>query len=536
MFYRLSLKFHFLLVSLMAFVCILTPLHYNQVMAAALPGNGASISITSGSVALSFSGTSGNRYHYFLVANLPVGLAPSNLYFGMPGSTRPISEYDFISYSGNTVTVDFFYLSDGSTYTYQLTCIDNSFDLLDTEVVTYGVVSVDQAAVPASSMFIYDKILAKNQWFNTYHYLSSVSADYALSTTQVRIEDTDTHYELNSSYNNALTSATYDDFMGLQTQSGSFVSSVGLRSDGSIATGMGPVANYYDALASAQLTGGLRSSTSFDLATDEWGQFIDRVSTISGLTLSNPSISNFTPSDCWLPSPLNQSLSVSPNNGYLFTNGFSPLYMTFVMDVTPRPVSVSLSGADLITWSYNGQRLVIEASQDVSGQSTFDLSGISITFNTIRSNYPLMKISGFCVGSFNIGTMISNMDAEKNNNLLIRGFQNIQHSISNLFSGLTTGYSEDTSSDLANLNDSNTEFTSTVASYVETESQLATQSHEVISDFSPDLNMFTTFIPAFGLVSYVNETIYNAAGSYKYLITFILTLSCVLFLLGIRRG
>lgn len=503
--------------------------------AVAVPGNISTLSVNSSSIGLSFSGTSLQRYHFLLSVQLPSGLNPLNLTFGTPSTYRSITDYDFISYAGNTVTVDFFYLSDGSSFTLQLVNRDNSFDLSDSIVLSYGVFQVSNNVPPGNTMFIYDKVLALRQWTNTSHYLSSVTSDYAISTTSQRVQDTDTHYSLNSQSNTALTSATYDDFMGLQTSSGYFVSSVSLTSDGSIATGTGPVVNSYDVLSDASLTGGLRSTLGVDISIDEWGQFVDRVSTIGSLSLSSPNFNNFLPSSCYFPSV--SSMSINPSSGYVFTNGFSPTYMTFVIDISSRPGSVSVSGCDLISWNYNSGRLTVECKKEnATSDSTISLSSISISLSSLSSSLPLICLSNFCVGTFNIDSMISNMESSKTDNYLRQAFTNIQNSFNGLISSLLTGYNDDTSSALADLNDSNSEFSSSVSSYVQDEVALTSQANSYIEAFEPSSSLLSGFVPAFGLVSYVSETFYNSCGDFKYLITFILTLSCILFLLGIRRG
>lgn len=489
--------------------------------AAALPGNGSSLSISSTAVGLTFAGTSGNRYHFYLSVQLPIGLNPSNLTFGTPTTARSITDYDFISYAGNSVTVDFFYMSDGNSYTYQLKTLDTSFDLTQAEVISYGVVGVSLADVPGSTMFIYDKVLALRSWENVSHYLASIDNNMSVSTTPLAIPtytySADNHYDVLSGQ----------------------LSSVSLTRTSDIT---------YRPVGSVSLTGGLTSTTNFDMLHDEWGQFLDRVSTIGSLSLSRPAFNSFLPGDIYFPWASGSSMTVTPSSGFLYTNGLSPTYMTFVMDLSARPGSVSLSGVDLVTWSYSDGRLTIEAKKDnASGDSTISLNSVSITLGSLGTNFPLLKIENFCVGSFEIPTMISNMDSSKQQNIVQRGFQNIQSTLNNLFSGLTEGYNSTTSEDLGNLESSSDEFNTATEDYLQDEADI--MNYEItdsegntatltsyLTDFDPDPNSFLELASAFAVVGTISNDIYNISGQYRFLLTFILTFGLVLFILQIRRG
>lgn len=544
----MSTKISFFSLTLVCSFCFLFAV-ISPTYAAALPGNGSSLSISSTAVGLTFAGTSGNRYHFYLSVLLPIGLNPSNLTFGTPSTARSITDYDFISYAGNSVTVDFFYMSDGNSYTYQLKTLDTSFDLTQAEVISYGVVNVSLADVPGSTMFIYDKVLALRSWENVSHYLSSVGSTYALSTETTQVKDTDTTYSLTGSSSQAVTSVRNDSMLGIQYTTSPFVSSVGLTSSASDPSGMGSLVNNYYVLSSASLTGGLTSTTSFDLLHDEWGQFLDRVSTIGSLSLSRPAFNSFLPGDIYFPWASGSSMTVTPSSGFLYTNGLSPTYMTFVMDLSARPGSVSLSGVDLVSWSYSDGRLSIEAKKDnASGETSISLNSVSITLGSLGTNFPLLKIENFCVGSFEIPTMISNMDSTKQSNIIQRGFSNITSAISDLVSGLTLGYNSDTSSDLDSFNESASELDSSTTQYVEAEQSAMSASYtspdgvqtstvaDYVSDFHPSISSYPSEVfGGFRIVGLVTNEMYERSGAFQYVVTFTLTLGCVLFVLGLRR-
>lgn len=536
-----------LVVAIVFFLCVSPASTY----AAALPGTPASVtpSISTDSVGLTVSGTAGNYYHYYLNVLLPIGLSPSNLTFGTPSTARPISEYDFISFSGNSLTVDFFYMSDGSTNTYQLKSIDPSVDMTESSVQTYGFIGIDRSAISGSTMFIYDKVLALRQWTNVSHYLSSVGSTYAISTETTRVQDTDTTYSLTGSSGLAVTSVHNDSMFGIQYTTSPFVSSVGLESSSNDPSGSGSHVSDYYVLSSAQLTGGLTSTTGFDLLTDEWGQFVDRVSTLARLQLSNPNFQYFIPGDFYFPASRGQDITITPGVGYIFTNGLTPTYITYVIDLDARPSSVSISGATLINSAYADGRLTIEARRDnQSTDSTITLSSIEITLSSIQTNKPIMKISNFCVGTFEIPTMISNMDSTKNQNLIQRGFSNITSAISDLVSSLTLGYNSDTSSDLNSFNESASELDTSTNQYVAAEESAMNASYtspdgtqsstvaEYVSDFNPSMSSYPSQIfSGFRIVGLVTNEMYQRSGAFQYVVTFTLTLGCVLFVLGLRR-
>lgn len=531
----LKIRFFFITLFCMLYLLISAPSTY----AAALPGNGSSLSISNTAVGLTFAGTSGNRYHYYLNVMLPIGLNPSNLTFGTPSTARTITEYDFISYSGNSLVVDFFYMSDGNTYTYQLATLDSAYDMSECEIVSYGVVSSSVADVPGSTMFIYDKVLALRQWMNTSHYLSSIDNNLSISSTSDQYtartyvldttgqtvtvqgqgyypETTSTGVSMPHYYN--ITSTSYDQYL----------------TSARLSTESTKNLNY---LTSAQLTGGLTSSTSFDILNDEWGQFVDRVSVIGSLSLSNPAFSQFLPGDIYFPFVDNQSMTITPSSGYIFTNGMTPTYMTFVIDLSARPSSVSLSGCDLVSWSYNAGRLTIEArKENQSTDSTISLNSISITLSAVRTSFPFIQISNFCVGTFEIGSMISAMDEQKNGNMFERGFKNIQSAFNSLLSGLTLGYNSDTSEDKASFDDSASELDTKTTEYVTAEETLTNTVSTHIDSFSPSFaSTPSDTLAAFALVGTVTNQMYQRSGPFQYIISFTLTLGCVLFVLGLRK-
>lgn len=519
-------------------LCILCVLSAPSTYAAALPGNGSSLSISNTAVGLTFSGTAGNRYHYYLNVMLPIGLNPSNLTFGTPSTARSVTEYDFISYSGNSLVVDFFYMSDGNSYTYQIKTLDTSFDMSQCEIVSYGIVGVSSADVPGSTMFIYDKVLALRTWMNTSHYLSSIDNNLSVSSTSDQY--TAKTYEL-STTNNSITvqgQGYYPETTSTGVSMPHYYNITSTSFDryltsAELSTESSKNLNY---LTSAQLSGSLSTSTSFDLLQDEWGQFVDRVSTIRYLSLSQPSFSEFSPGDFYFPFTNRQTMTITPTTGYVMTNGMSPTFITFVIDISARPSSLSISGCDLITWSYNAGRLTVEARKtNQSTDSFIQLNSISISF-TLNSNFPLVQISNFCVGTFEVGSMISAMDEQKNSNFIERGFKNIQSALNSLLSGLTLGYNSDTSEDKASFDDSATQLDTKATQYVTAEETLTNTVSNHIDSFSPSFaSTPSDTLAAFALVGTVTNQMYQRSGPFQYIITFTLTLGCVLFVLGLRK-
>lgn len=530
----MSARVKFIAFSLLSvFFSILGP---SFTYAAALPGtvSGTAVNVSSSSVSLSFSGTSGTRYHVFLEVNLPIDVNPSLLTFGTPATRRSITEYDFISYSGNVLTCDFFYLSDGNTYTYELRGVDSSIDLSSSSVISYGFVYVDVASISGSTMFIYDKYLAVKQWTNTSHYLSDISSTYAISTTSGQVEDTDTHYSLSGSTSSAVTSINSLNGQ-LWSSYGTFVNRVSMDSDSDISSGLGPTVRSYNVLTDAQLTGGLRSTTGFDILLDEWGQYMDRVGVIPSIRLSSPLVQYYTLGDIYMP--LQSSISLTPNGGFLYTNSLNITYITIVIDIDARPYSVSVDGCTLRTWSYSGGRLVLECyKENQSGTNQINLNSITLNLNDLRSNFPLMKISGLSVGTFDVPAMIGNMDEQQKKNIISRGFDSIRASLNNLLSGLTTGFNSDTSEELNSFDAQAAALDAKTTEYVQAEDQLTNSVGSYVTGFSPSFAGTPGGITAaFGLVSALTDDMYDNSGAFKYVVSFTLTLGCVLFVLGLRR-
>lgn len=502
--------------------------------AAALAGNIGTLSVSESNIGITCVGDSGSLYHYYLNISLPIGLNPSLLQFGILSQSRSILDYDFISYAGNSLTVDFFYMSSGSLRNFNISCVDSAVDLTQCEIISYGFVLASEADVAGSPMFIYDKVLALRQWNNITHYLSSISSNYAIQTSTMEVKDTDSHYSLDSRYGSVVTGVSQNQYTGVVPTYGQAVTSVGLSSDTDSSTGLGPTVNTYNPLSSATLTGGLSSTLGMDINNDEWGQFLDRVSVISSLTVSTVS-NNFHPGFFYMTR--RTSMTITPNSGYLYTNGFSPTYITFMMDIDSRPGSVSLSGCDLDTWSFNNGRLVIEAHREnQSTDSTIDLSNISITLSNIEQDRPFICLSQFVVSSFDSPQAIANMDSTRNNNFLVRGLNNIQSSFNNLLSGLTTGYNSDTSEELSSFDTAAAQLDTTVTQYVTAEESLTNSVSTHVTSFNPSMSTTPVeIISAFGLVGTVANDMFNRSGAFQYVITFTLTLGCVLFVLGLRR-
>lgn len=520
------------LCSIVFFFLVIMPSTYAA--AYPLPGNIATLTQTSGEISLSFSSNTYNTY--FMEIELPVGSSVSNLYFGSSTSRRPVSQFDFISYAGNVLTVKFNIRPlDSSTYVYGF--YSGNIDLTKANITSYAVYPITPAEMQTNPMYIYDEYVMTHGWYNSFSSASGINNTLSVSNS------TNTYNV--PQYTLQTTSGTVSGTTSTVPQS--FLTSATLNDFG-----------YSDTLtyvSSSQLVGSVYLTTAINSLLEQNDNYLNRLGTINRMNVNGVSL---VPGDYYIP--YQSSFSFNPSNGVLHTKGWlnnMEEYFTFLVGMDANITQVSLSGSGtVVDSSCDGSQAAVSVGITLntsSGAMTedIDLSDYTINLSLAPSGSPFVQFKYFYVGKSDMDTASQLAQDIDNQGFIRKRLDAISSGISNLLSGLTTSYNSDTSDALSDFDASESQLDQSMNQYTQAEDGLVNDSvpnpipggeafspvNDYVSNFNPDVTTLTdnNIISAFKLVGNVTNYMYQTSGPFMHVITFTLTLGCVLFVVGLRR-
>lgn len=477
----------------------------------ALYGNLGTLTTSSGYINLSFpTVTVGSHYRYLLDVTFSDDINVSSLVFGGSSAYRfgvtSESMKDIITVAGQRVIVDVtFQHVYGSNSSFAIR--PSSGRLTEGEdytVNTYGFVNADTNFVGSGKMMVYDNIISNWTYINNINtYETTIMAD--TKSTKYTLTDTNTTYSL---YN---------------VGTSSYLMASDHSTDSTV----------YD----TNTTYSVQSLLNSNIVTDNDFIFTTVSTPINGISIAGVE----THAGTVLRSASAQSTTISPTSGTIHRLSCRPL--DFTVSIAARglnPSEITMSGLDGLEttgWNYSDDTIMISGrlpTYEPDSGAYYEYTEVSLSDLTIRIQNDNMRLPLF----FTVESFIVDCTGDGTDTGILLGIKNKLDNLGTFFvtqiSSILDLGSHDTVEDTQH--ESSSTVSDKVSEYDEAESAVLDTANTYITSFIPDGSAFTELASCFGFINTIFLNLFNGMGTFKYVITFCMTLGLCAFIVGVVKS